>query len=139
MKYGRFIVPAILLSASLVLAVGGDSVLDPLADLALRCFLIFTLPAWWITYRWRRQPPPEPAQHHGTAINARQLISGIEGAREALAAKRPKPDSVQHYRRTLLIQAHQAIAEAGYFKQQYFKAATLCQALPEPRHERHLC
>jgi hypothetical protein len=116
MKYGRFIVPAMLLSAFAVLALIGPGILDPITDVALRLFLLFALPAWWLTRRVRRVPAPESSRFQGNAIDARKLICGIAEAREAIDARRPCPDSVQHYRRTLLVMAHQAVSEAGYFK-----------------------
>ena len=103
MKYGPFIVPAILLSVVLVLAFTGGTLLDPLADLMLRVFLLVALPSWWVAFRCRRRPPlRSPIQNPAAPIDARQLIDGIAQARETVAAARPDPASLQHYRKTLL-------------------------------------
>jgi len=116
MNYGRYIVPGILLGALMILVFAGAYLLDPEVDLALRIFLVFSLGFWWFTFRNASLPRRERVNYQGSAIDAERLISGIAEARASIDAKRPKPDSVQHYRKTLLVMAHQAIAEASYFK-----------------------
>jgi hypothetical protein len=116
MKFGRYILPGVLLGTLMLLVFSGGYLVAPEVDLTLRVFLVFSLGFWWFISRNAGLPLREPDSYKGSPIDAQRLISGIAEARASLDAKRPKPDSVQHYRKTLLVMAHRAIAEASYFK-----------------------
>jgi hypothetical protein len=116
MKYGRYIVPGLLVAALVFVLVAGTRLLEPAVDLALRLFLPAFLAVWWCIGRNSQDSQTVPARRRGAAIDARLLIKGVADARESLVARRPSPVSEQHYRKTLLILAHRAVANTGYFK-----------------------